>query len=63
MRPEKVIVALGGVLFASSFATWAIGGAQMMRSVGIWLLFASAGVMGVPLLLLVAYTIVKAVRR
>jgi hypothetical protein len=63
MKPERIVLAIAVALFAAGFGTWIVGGAQLMRTVGIWLWLAGVGVMSLPLLLLVVDLIVKAVRR
>lgn len=63
MKPERIILALAWLMLAAGFVVWAVGGADSLRSTSIWLWLAGAGVLGLPLMLWVAYVVVRAVRR
>jgi hypothetical protein len=63
MKPERIVLSIAAVLFAAGFGTWMVGGAELMRTVGIWLWLGGIGVLGLPLILLIVDSIVKAVRR
>lgn len=67
MKPERMLAALAFFLLLAGYVTWAFGGTEALRSVGIWLFLAAAGVLFVPLALALLYVlvenIIKALRR
>lgn len=63
MKPERIVLLLAWLLLAAGFIAWAAGGAQLLRSAGIWLWVGAAGVLGLPLLIWLVDAVFRAVRR
>jgi hypothetical protein len=63
MKLERTILACAWLMLVSGFVVWAVGGAQLLRSLGIWLWLGGAGVLSLPLLFWLADVLFRAVRR
>jgi predicted RND superfamily exporter protein len=54
MKPDRVVLSIAGLLLAAGFVTWAVGGVDFLRSLGVWLWVGAVAVMCAPLLFLLA---------
>jgi len=63
MKPERLVLVLTWLLLAAGFVVWGVGGAEALRSTGMWLWVGAAAVLSLPLLLWLLTVIVRAMRR
>jgi hypothetical protein len=59
MRIERFILSLSVLLMVAGWATWLLGGATALRSLGIWFWIGAFGVLSLPLVGWLVHFIVK----
>jgi ribose/xylose/arabinose/galactoside ABC-type transport system permease subunit len=59
MRLDRIILSLATLLLIAGYVAWALGGAESVRHVSIWLWFAGFGVLSLPLLVWLAHRVVR----
>jgi hypothetical protein len=59
MKLERIILLLTTVLLAAGYVTWGLGGASVLRSIGLWFWLGAFGVLSLPLLVQLVHFVVK----
>jgi ribose/xylose/arabinose/galactoside ABC-type transport system permease subunit len=59
MRLERIILSLAMLLMVAGWVTWLLGGAAVVRSLGMWFWFGAFGVLSLPLVALLVHFIAK----
>ena len=63
MKPERVLQFAASLLLVAGLAVWALGGAEYLHSIGVWLWVGAFAVTGIPLVLLLVERIWTWARR
>jgi hypothetical protein len=59
MKLERIILLLAAFMLAAGYIAWALGGADGLRSLGVWFWLGAFGVLGLPLLAWLVHFVVK----